>query len=81
MIKDLKKQGYKIWGTLVDYGTDLRTAKFETQNAVIIGNEGRGMNPELSNLVDENLNIKINKNCESLNAAIASALIMYEMSK
>ena len=49
--------------------------------AIIIGNEGNGMCEDFNNICEDFINIPINKSCESLNAAIASAIIMYEINK
>ena len=47
--------------------------------ALIIGNEGNGMNIDIEKLTDVNLYIDMNDNVESLNAAVASSILMYEM--
>ncbi len=55
--------------------TDLKNA------AVAIGSEGRGLSPELLSLCDARVNIPISSGCESLNAAVAAAIFMWEMRK
>ncbi len=81
MALKLKEDGYKIYGTNVNVGEDLRTIKFFPKQAIIIGNEGRGMDRELEKYCDSLINININKECESLNASIAAAIIFYEMNR
>ncbi len=44
--------------------------------AYVLGNEGHGISPEILNLVDIIISIPINPNCESLNVAIAAAIIL-----
>ena len=79
-INELKNEGYKIVGTKVTNGVDVRDSKTYSHFALIIGNEGKGMSEELSELCDEYLYIKMNNQCESLNAAVAASILMYEIS-
>lgn len=78
-IADLKKDGYKIVGTKVTNGHDVKESKIYSHFALIIGNEGRGMSKDLDLLCDEYLYIRMNDNCESLNASVAASIIMYEI--
>ena len=79
IIPVLKNLGYKIVGTDVNEGNDVRNISKENV-AIIIGNEGNGMSENIKKLCDEFINIKINKSCESLNAGVAASIIMYEVS-
>ena len=47
--------------------------------ALVIGNEGNGVSEEVNNLCDEYLYIKMNKEVESLNAGVATSILLYEM--
>ena len=78
-INSLKEEGYKIVGTKVTNGHDVRKAKIYSHFALIIGNEGRGVSENLDFLCDEYLYICMNANCESLNASVAASIIMYEI--
>ena len=79
VIPVLKNLGYKIVGTDVNEGIDVRNISKENV-AIVIGNEGSGMSDSVRNLCDEFINIKICKSCESLNAGVAASIIMYEVS-
>ena len=79
IIPVLKNLGYKIVGTDVNEGIDVRNISKENV-AIIIGNEGNGMSENIKEMCDEFINIKINKSCESLNAGVAASIIMYEVS-
>ena len=79
IIPVLKNFGYKIVGTDVNEGIDVRNISKENV-AIIIGNEGNGMSENVKEMCDEFINIKINKSCESLNAGVAASIIMYEVS-
>lgn len=79
IITSLKQKDYLVLGTKVQGGVDIRNVTFKGKIAIIIGNEGSGMSEEVSNLCDEHLYIKMHKDCESLNAAVAGAILMYEV--
>ena len=57
---------------------DIRQADLKTM-AVVIGSEGQGVRQEILDSADQALIIPMNPNCESLNAAIASAIVMWQM--
>lgn len=78
-IKNLKKESYKIYGTKVDKGVNVRDITIASCYALVIGNEGKGVSDSISSLCDEYLYIKTNSEVESLNAAVAGSIILYEM--
>ena len=59
---------------------DLRKAALN-EMAVVIGSEGRGVRQEILDQAAGELIIPMNPNCESLNAAIAAAIVMWEMTQ
>lgn len=63
---------------LNDTAVDLRNAPLNTM-AVVIGSEGQGVREEILESADRCLIIPMNPNCESLNAAIAAAIVMWQM--
>ena len=77
-IKELKEKGYWVIGTDMN-GQDYKTIDYTGKIVIIIGNEGKGM----SRLVKENCDfiasIPMRGNVNSLNASVASALIIYEV--
>ena len=79
IIKELKQNNYKIYGTKVDNGKNVKEINIKDKYALVIGNEGNGMSEKVSNLCDEYLYIKMNTRVESLNAAVAASILMYEM--
>ena len=78
-IQKLKKQDYKIIGTKVTNGHDVRTSSIYSHFALVIGNEGQGISKNIDDLCDEYLYIKMNENCESLNASVAASILLYEI--
>ena len=63
---------------LSDQSQDLRSAALNHM-AVVIGSEGRGVRQEVLDAADVQLIIPMNPHCESLNAAIAAAIVMWQM--
>ena len=80
VIKNLDNS-YTIYTTNVNEGNDLSNIKIKEPYALIVGNEGSGVSKSIESLADEKINIKINDNCESLNVAVATSIILYEFNK
>ena len=71
--------GLKLYGAaLSERASDIRTLSL--QNAVVaVGSEGRGLSGELLGQCDGELIIPMSPGSESLNAAVAAAIILWEM--
>ena len=80
LIPKLKEMGYDILGTDVNNGVDVRNIK-TNKYALIMGNEGHGVSENIKALCDKNLYISMNKNCESLNVAVATSILLYELNR
>lgn len=80
-IPELKNNGYQIYATKVNGGKSLKTIEKMEKFAIIMGNEGAGVSDNLIDLADEYLYIDMNTNCESLNVAVATSIILYELDK
>ena len=63
---------------LSDRAQDIRKAELSSM-AVVIGSEGRGVRQEILNQANGELIIPMNAHCESLNAAVAATIVMWEM--
>ena len=63
---------------LSDKAKDIRQAQLDKM-AVVIGSEGQGVRPQILEEASYQLIIPMNERCESLNAAIASAIVMWQM--
>ena len=63
---------------LSDRAQDLRDADLRSM-AVVIGSEGQGVRREILENAQQELIIPMNPHCESLNAAIAAAIVMWQM--
>lgn len=81
IINEIKNKNIKIYGTDVTGGKLVNTVTNKEKFAIIMGNEGQGLEKNTKNKCDEFIYINMNNKCESLNVAVASSIIMYEFSK
>lgn len=79
-IKKVDKE-YKIIGTKVTGGKDIKTLEKFEKTCIIMGNEGNGISDEILNLCNEYIYIPMNSDCESLNVGVATSIILYELNK
>ena len=76
-----KKQQIPIGVTaLSPRAKDLRMASLR-EMAVVIGSEGQGVRSEILSAADHELIIPMEPRCESLNAAVAATIVMWQMTK
>lgn len=80
-VPNLKQNGYKIYGTKVTHGKNLKDVEKVEKFVIIMGNEGNGIGEVASELCDEFIYIKMNEKCESLNVGVATSIILYELDK
>lgn len=78
-IDKLLKEEIQVFGTALENGVDYRTVSPMEKFALIVGNEGSGMNPLILNQTTKNLYIPIYGKSESLNVAIAAGILMYHL--
>lgn len=76
-IKEMKKHKIKV------YATDLRTDKSiydidYSKSAIVIGNEANGVSSQVLEEATEKIKIPMIGKTESLNAAVATSVILYE---
>lgn len=77
-LEGLKQRGVTLYGAaLAGNSRDLRRADF-TSFGICIGSEGHGLSKRLLELCDSCLIIPMEKHCESLNAAMAAGILMWE---
>lgn len=76
-ILTLKKEGYTVVATALKNSQPLQHLEATEKMAFIFGNEGQGVKKELIDLADKCCKIEMHS-FESLNVAVASAIIMYE---
>lgn len=79
-IEDLKKQGFWIVGTDME-GTNYYDIDYKGKTAIVIGNEGNGMSRLVSENCDFIATIPMNGTTNSLNASVATAIVVFEAVK
>ncbi|MEB3355600.1 MAG: RNA methyltransferase [Synechococcales bacterium] len=77
-VATLRHQGTQIIATLPQATQSYWDIDFTVPSLLLIGNEGSGLSPELAALADRHITIPQAAGVESLNAAIATALVLYE---
>jgi RNA methyltransferase, TrmH family len=73
--KWLKTQNIRIYAATLE-GQDIATMKKLEEGIIVIGNESKGISPELMNLVNVKITIPQKGKAESLNAAVAAGIIL-----
>ena len=79
-IKLLKDKGYWIFGTDMD-GTDYTKLDYKGKTCIICGNEGSGMSKLTKENCDFIASIPMKGQVNSLNASVATAIIVFEAIK
>ena len=76
-----REKNLPLWGAaLTDTARDLRSLPLDPA-AVLIGSEGHGLSRELLQACDGEIIIPMSGEAESLNAAVAAAIVMWEMQR
>ncbi len=76
-IRAAKDNGTVVYAAHLKGRESFNVTEYAQKTAVLIGNEGRGLSEETSDLADKLIRIPMKGRTESLNASIAAALIMY----
>ena len=75
----LRKSGVPLYGTALRDDTVPLAETNLARAAVAIGSEGRGLSQQVLDECAKTLKIPMNPRCESLNAAIAATVVLWEM--
>ncbi len=83
VIEDLKQKEIPVYGTNVEYGEDVTylKEKDKIRYGLVMGNEGQGVRREILDMCDKYLFIDMNDKVESLNVAVATSILLYELNK
>jgi len=77
-IKSIGEGGIKTYGSAPVNAVDIRTVGFKG-GVMLIGNEGNGLSQEVLDCCTDRVSIPMNGRAESLNAACAASILMWEM--
>ena len=78
-VQQLKTTGWQIWGATERGAIPLPEVNFQPPLALIIGNEGTGIHPELLAACTGTVQIPMTGRVGSLNAAVSAGILCYEV--
>ena len=82
LVNSLKEQGRRVFAAELREGAiSVGDVKLSSDDIIVIGNEGHGIDPVISAACTGSVYLPISKNTESLNASVAAAIFMWEQSK
>ena len=76
-LKNIKKNRYKIMVTSLTAENTIYDVEYK-KKAIVIGNEANGVSKEVLSIADEEVKIPMIGKTESLNASVATGIILYE---
>ena len=76
-LKEIKKNKYKLMVTSLETENSIYDTDYD-KKVLVIGNEANGVSKEVMELADEKVKIPMLGKTESLNAAVATSIILYE---
>ncbi len=81
-LRSAQNEKFTVYATVPDKNADdISGTDFSDGSIVVIGNEGNGITYETKELADRVVTIKMKGRAESLNAAAAAAILIYELTK
>ena len=81
-IETLRKSGRRVFAAALDEGAvSLSELALAYGDCVVIGNEGHGLDKSTVEACDGSVIIPMNEGCESLNAAAAAVIFMWELKR
>lgn len=78
VMHELKQTGFTLYGAMMD-GADVRSVEFAPKKALILGNEAEGLSGRVQKGLNQGISIPMAHNFDSLNVAVAGAILMERM--
>mgnify|MGYP003820336739 CR=1 FL=1 len=79
--RDLVRKGYHLWYACPSEGIPLPETELEVPLAILFGSEGSGLDRDNIAAEGRKLMIPMNGEMDSLNVAVASSIVMYEINR
>jgi 23S rRNA (guanosine2251-2'-O)-methyltransferase len=76
-IDDLHLNGIKVFVSAMDSGRQLEDIDFTVPSCVVMGSEGRGVQPYIAKAADEQFTIAMKGDFDSFNVSVAAGIILY----
>lgn len=80
-IEELKLRGLKVYAAHLEGRRDYDREDYRCGCAFLIGNEGNGLRPDVAACADFRIRIPMEGQVESLNAAVAASILMFEAAR
>ena len=81
LISNLRRKGFKLYAAIPNGNADFREVNYSGSVALLIGNEAKGLNDEILRKVECQIQIPMTPTVESLNASIATSIILCEAAR
>jgi 23S rRNA (guanosine2251-2'-O)-methyltransferase len=78
-LEKLKQAGFWLYGTTAESSKLLHTIDFRGAIGLVVGSEGKGLSSLIQRNCDELVAIPLSGNTPSLNASVATAIVIYEV--
>ena len=76
-LREIKKRKFKLIVTSLQTEKSLYDVKFD-KKVIVIGNEANGVGSKIQDMADEKIKIPMLGKTESLNASVATGIVLYE---
>lgn len=80
-IENLQQDGVQVYGTSLENAVSYKNIEPSDSFALLLGNEGSGISPQLLAKTDQNIIIPLLGGAESLNVAVAAGILLYAFVK
>ena len=80
-IENLQHDGVRVYGTSLEESISYKEIEPSDAFALMVGNEGSGIHPQLLAKTNQNVIIPIYGGAESLNVAVATGILLYALKK
>ena len=81
LLTHLREQGYSVISSQLDGTPFYQREGVAAQFVLVIGNEGNGVSPVVQATATHRLKLPMRGGAESLNAAVAAGIMMYELTR
>ncbi|MRH42912.1 RNA methyltransferase [Aquibacillus halophilus] len=78
-IPSLKERAFQVWASTLEGAKAYTNLPIPDKVALIVGNEGSGIQPSIIDLADEKVHIPIYGQAESLNVSVATGILLYHI--
>lgn len=76
-VERLQDDNITVYGTALENAIPFTDVKTDGSFALVVGNEGSGITPQILAKTDQNVIVPIKGQAESLNVAVATGILLY----